>query len=211
MKFKVREKILKGNNKLYIYVPLKIPKQLTAVDPIVWDKAIIGNSIGYEFLKKMFVFASSLDTQQLIYIPTNSAKLNEYKDIWEYGIFDMDIVLVNYHGVQLKAKEIFKAIKEANAVSEEVKDIPIEEADIQYPDDWLTDRKLTTKRFKNLLIISTNRDVFLKLAYDTKHMTGMEDNEEYNFDYHIHEDLIDTSKDNGFNFLYYHEKENSEA
>ena len=208
MKFKVREKILHGNNKLYIYVPLKIPKQLTAVDPIVWDKAILGNSTAYEFLKKMFILASSLEAQQLIYIPTNPIKLNEYRDIWEYGIFDMDIVLINYHAVQLKAKEIFKAIKEVNTVSEELKDIAIEETHIQYPNHWLTDGKLTTKRFKNILIISTNRDVFLKFAYDTRHMTGMEDDEEYNFDYHIHEDLIGTSEDNGFNFLYYHKKEN---
>lgn len=208
MKFKVRKTILHGNNKIYIYVPLKIPKQLTAIDPIVWDKAILGNSIAYEFLKKMFIFASRLEPQQLIYIPTNSIKLNEYRDIWEYGIFDMDIVLINYHGVQLKAKEIFKAIKEVNTISEEVKDITIEETDIQYPNGWLVDRKLTTKRFKNLLIISTNRDVFLNFACDTKYMTGMEDNEEYNFDYHIHEDWMGTSKDNGFNFLYYHKKEN---
>jgi len=208
MKFKVREKILHGNNKLYIYVPLKIPKQLTAVDPIVWDKAILGNSTAYEFLKELFILASRLQSQQLIYIPTNPAKLNEYRDIWKYGIFDMDIVLINYHGVQLKAKEIFKAIKETNIVSEKLRDIAIEETHIQYPNHWLTDRKLTTKRFKNLLIISTNRDVFLKFAYDTRHMTGMADDEEYNFDYHIHEDWIGTSEDNGFNFLYYHEKEN---
>lgn len=208
MKFKVRKTILHGNNKLYIYIPLKIPKQLTAIDPIVWDKAILGNSIAYEFLKKMFILASNLEFQQLIYIPTNSIKLNEYRDIWKYGIFDMDIILINYHAVQLKAKEIFKAIKEVNTISEELKDITIEETYIQYPNRWLTDRKLTTKRFKNLLIISTNRDVFLKLAYDIKHMTGIEDDEEYNFDYHTHEDLIGSSKNNGFNFLYYHKKEN---
>ncbi|WP_461612045.1 hypothetical protein [Clostridium sp. Marseille-QA1073] len=208
MKFRVRKTILHGNNKLYIYVPLEIPKQLTAIDPIVWDKAILGNSTAYEFLKKIFILASSLEFQKLIYIPTNPIKLNEYRDIWEYGIFDMDIVLINYHGAQLKAKEIFKAIKEANTISEELKDITIEETHIQYPNHWLTDRKLTTKRFKNLLIISTNRDVFLKLACDASGMTGMEDDKEYNFDYHIHEDFIGTSKDNGFNFLYYHKKEN---
>ncbi|WP_291579718.1 hypothetical protein [Clostridium sp. UBA6640] len=208
MKFKVREKILHGNNKLYIYIPLKIPKQLTAIDPIVWDKAILGNSTAYEFLEKVFILASRLESQQLIYIPTNSIKLNEYRDIWEYGIFDMDIVLINYHGVQLKAKEIFKAIKEANTISEELKDMAIEKNNIQYPNRWLTDGKLAAKRFKNLLIVSTNRDVFLKFACDIEYMTGMEDDEEYNFDCHIHEDLIGTSEDNGFNFLYYHKKEN---
>lgn len=39
-------------------------------------------------------------------------------------------------------------------------------------------------------------------------MIGMEDDEQYNFDYHVHEDLIGTSKDNGSNFLYYHRKDN---
>lgn len=37
-------------------------------------------------------------------------------------------------------------------------------------------------------------------------MIGMEDDEEYNFDYHVHEDFIGTSEYNGFNFLYYHRK-----
>ncbi|SUY66481.1 Uncharacterised protein [Clostridium tetani] len=35
MKFKIRDVILHGNKNLKIYIPEKIPKQLTAVDPIV--------------------------------------------------------------------------------------------------------------------------------------------------------------------------------
>lgn len=79
----------------------------------------------------------------------------------------------------------------------------------KYPNYWLINRKLTTKRFKNILIISTNRDVFLKFIHDTDRFIGIEDNEEYNFDYHCHEDLIGTARDNGFNFLYYHKKDNN--
>lgn len=56
--------------------------------------------------------------------------------------------------------------------------------------------------------MSTNRDVFIKFAFDTGYMMVGKDDEQYNFDYHLHEDLIGKSKDNGFNFLYYNRKEN---
>jgi len=204
MKFKIKKVMLYGNKELNIYIPIKVPKQLTAVDPIVWDNAILGNSIAYEFLKKLFVLAANLDSKEIIYIPTHSMKINEYKD----GIFDMDIVLLNYHATQLKAKEIFKAVKTKSIFTEYIREVIIEDNNIVYPDYWLTDRKLSARRFKNTLIISTNRDVFLMLAYDAGRMTGIEDNEEYNFDSHIHEDSIGTSENNGFNFLYYHKKDN---
>ncbi|BDR83858.1 hypothetical protein K254310026_12690 [Clostridium tetani] len=208
MKFKIRDVILHGNKNLKIYIPEKIPKQLTAVDPIVWDKAIMGNSIAYEFLRKVFILAANLNSQEIIYIKTKPITSNEYRDIFKYGIFDMDIVLVNYCGTQLKPKEILKAIKIKSIPAEYQKEVIIENNNIKYPDHWRLEKKLSTKRIKNILIISTNRDVFLKFACDLEYMIGMEDDEEYNFDYHVHEDFIGTSEYNGFNFLYYHRKQN---
>ena len=210
MKFIVKKVKIYSNEELNIYIPLKVPNKLTAIDPIVQDIAILGNSVAYEFLKNMFSLAMSLDLNEIIYIPTKQLKINEYREIWKYGIFDLDIVLVNYHGTQLKAKEIFKAITNNN-YSHSFKEISLHNYEKNYPERWLIDRKLTTKRFKDTLIISTNRDVFLKFIHDTDWFIGMEDDEEYNFDYHYHEDLIGTSKDNGFNFLYYHKKDNSLA
>ncbi|MCY6958549.1 hypothetical protein [Clostridium brassicae] len=209
MNFKVKEVRLHGNKKLSIYIPIEVPKQLTAIDPLVGDKSVLANSIAYKFLRKLFILASSLNFQEIIYIPTNSIALNEYRDIFKYGIFDMDIVLVNYHATQLKSKEILKAIKMKRGFTEYFKEIFVEDNNLIYPDYWLTDQKLSTKRLKNILIISTNRDVFLKFACDVDSMIETEDSEQYNFDYHLHEDFIGTSKDNGFNFLYYHRKENS--
>lgn len=139
-----------------------------------------------------------------IYIPTYPLNFNEYREICNYGIFDMDIVLVNYNSTQLKAKEIFKAINIKNSVSQDFSEISIKDNDTRYPDYWLIDKKLNVKRFKNVFIISTNRDVFIKFACDIEYMMVEEDDEQYNFDFHIHEDLIGTSKDNGFNFLYYY-------
>jgi hypothetical protein len=208
MKFKIKRVILHENKELDIYIPLKVPKQLTAIDPIVWDKAILGNSIAYEFLKKIFILASSLHSHEIIYIPTYPLRSNEYRDIWEYGIFDMGIILVNYHVTQLKAKELYTAIKMKHKFTENIREVFIEDNNISYPHYWLTDKKLSTRRFKDILIISANGDVFLKFAGDTDHMLGRKDDEQYNFDYHLHEDLMGTSKDNGFNFLYYHSKQN---
>lgn len=208
MKFIIKKVKLSEENELDIYIPLKIPKQLTAIDPIVWDKAILGNSIAYKFLKEIFIMASNLKHHEIIYIPTYPLNFNEYRYIWNYGIFDMDIVLVNYNSTQLKAKEIFKAINIKNSVSQDFSEISIKDNDTRYPDYWLIDKKLNAKRFKNVFIISTNRDVFIKFACDIEYMMVEEDYEQYNFDFHIHEDLIGTSKDNGFNFLYYYRKEN---
>ncbi|WP_055668928.1 hypothetical protein [Desnuesiella massiliensis] len=117
---------------------------------------------------------------------------------------------MNYHSTQLKAKEIFKAINIKNSVSQNFSEISIKDNNTRYPDYWLTDKKLNAKRFKNVFIISTNQDVFIKFACDIEYMMIEEDGEQYNFDFHIHEDLIGTSKDNGFNFLYYYRKENEE-
>lgn len=208
MKFIIKTVTLYKDKELNIYTPLKIPKQLTAIDPMVWDKAILGNSISYEFLKKMFLLASSLNSHEMIYIPTYPIKFNEYRESWNYGIFDMDIVLVNYHSTQLKNKEIFKAVKMNSTGAKKIREITFENQSIKYPEHWQTHKKFSTKRFKNILIISANRDVFLKFACDTDGFVGMEDDEQYNFDYHYHEDLIATAKDNGFNFLYYHNKKN---
>lgn len=136
MKFKIRDVILHGNKNLKIYIPEKIPKQLTAVDPIVWDKAIMGNSIAYEFLRKVFILAANLNSQEIIYIKTKPITSNEYRDIFKYGIFDMDIVLVNYCGTQLKPKEILKAIKIKSIPAEYQKEVIIENNNIKYPDHW---------------------------------------------------------------------------
>lgn len=181
---------------------------MTAIDPISWDKAILANSIGYEFMRKLFLVAADLKYEQILYIPTKSMKFNEYKDLWEYGTFDMDIVLANYHATQLKPKEILKAIHSKDLLNEYIIEINIQDTNIIYPDNWLTNRKLSTKRFKDLLIISTNKNVYSMLAAYSDCMTGEEDNEKYNFNDHIHVDSIGTSKDDGFNFLYYHRKEN---
>lgn len=208
MKFKVKEVMIKKDKVFKIYTPMKIPMQLTAIDPIGWDKVILANSIGYEFLIKVFTLASKLKYRELIYIPTNPLKKNEYKNFFEFGIFDLDIVLINYHEVQLKDKEIFRIIKEERVLKNYIKEIIIEDLDIEYLEYWLIDRKLSTKRFKNTMIISTNRDVFMHLAKDSEKMTGEKDNEDYNFNSHIHEDSIGTSEYNGFNFFYYHRKEN---
>lgn len=208
IKFKVKRVLLHENKKLDIYIPIKVPKQLTAIDLIGWDKSILGNSIAYEFMRKLFLVAADLKNEQILYIPTNYIRFNEYRDLWECGIFDMDIVLANYHATQLKPKEILRVIKSRNILSEYIMEINPQDTNIIYPENWLTNRKLSTKRFKNLLIISTNKNVFSMLAADSNRMTGMEDNEEYNFNHHIHEDSIGTSQDNGFNFLYYHRKEN---
>jgi len=208
MKFQIKKVKLNKKSELDIYIPLEVPRQLTAIDPIVWDRAILGDSAAYRYLKELFIIASNLRSQEIIYIPTYPLIFNEYRDIWSYGIFDMDIVLVNYHSTQLKAKDIFKAIKINNGISEHFSEINIKDSSTRYPESWLTDRRLNSRRFKNIFIISTNRDVFMKFAFDTDYMMVDEDDEQYNFDFHLHEDLIGTSEDNGFNFLYYHRKEN---
>ena len=208
MKFNIKKVKVSKNRELDIYLPFKIPKQLTAIDPVVWDMAIMGNSNAYKFLKELFIIASNLSPQEIIYIPTCPLNFNEYRDIWSDGMFDLDIVLVNYHSTQLKSKDILKAINTKNSISEYFREVKIKDSDTRHPDNWLTDKKLNARRFKNIFIISTNRDVFMKFACDTEHMMVKEDNEQYNFDFHLHEDFIGTSKDNGFNFLYYHRKEN---
>lgn len=210
MKFNIKKVKLSEKKEFDIYIPFEVPKQLTAIDPIVWDKAILGNSIAYKFLKEIFIMASNLKHHEIIYIPTYPLNFNEYRDIWNYGIFDMGIVLVNYHSTQLKAKEIFKVINIKENVSQSFSEISIKDNNTRYPDYWLTDKKLNAKRFKDVFIISTNRDVFIKFACDIEYMIVEEDDEQYNFDFHIHEDLIGTSKDNGFNFLYYYRKGNEE-
>jgi preprotein translocase subunit SecE len=208
MKFIIKKIKICKSRELDIYIPLRVPKQLTAIEPIVWDKAILGNTIAYEFLKKLFLLASELNPHEIIHIPTHPIEFNEYKEIWKHGIFDMDIVLVNYHSTQIKAKEIYKAIKTKSNFTKSFREIITEHNDVIYPNYWQTDKKLSTKRFKSILIISANMDVFCKLACDIDHLIGMEDGEQYNFDYHIHEDFIGTANDNGFNFLYYHKEEN---
>lgn len=97
MKFIVKKVKIYPNKELNIYIPLKVPNQLTAIDPIVQDIAILGNFVAYEFLKNMFSLAMSLDLNEIFYIPTKQLKTNEYREIWKYGIFDMYIVFVNYH------------------------------------------------------------------------------------------------------------------
>ncbi|ADL51186.1 hypothetical protein [Clostridium cellulovorans] len=208
MKFNTKKVMLSKNREVYIYIPLEVPRHLTAIDPIIWDRAILGDSSGYRYLKELFLVASNLRAQEIIYIPTYPLIFNEYKDIWSDGIFDMDIVLVNYHSTQLKVKDIFKAINIKNNISEHFREIRIKDSSTRYPESWLTDRRLNARRFKSVFIISTNRNVFVKLAFDTEYMMVDKDDEQYNFDFHIHEDLIGTSEDNGFNFLYYHRKEN---
>jgi len=207
IKFEVKKVVL-HNKELQIYIPLKIPKQLTAIDPVIWEFAILGNTIAFEFLQKIFCFASQISSNEIIYIPTKTLKYNEYKNIWRYGIFDMDIVLINYHALQIKSKEIDKAISISKKIKGKETDKILDTKNIQVPRHWLGDRKLCTKRKEKVLIISTNRDVYSQFAYEMKYLTGFKDSEDCNFDYHIHEDRIGTSKSNGFNFLYYHREEN---
>ena len=51
-----------------------------------------------------------MEHNSFIYIPEKVLKYNEHKDIWNKGIFDMEIVLINYHSIQISTKEVEKLL-----------------------------------------------------------------------------------------------------
>ena len=136
MKFNIKKVKFSKERELDIFIPLEVPRQLTAVDPVVWDMSILGDTFAYRYLKELFLIASNLAAQEIIYIPTYPLVFNEFRDVWSYGIFDMDVVLVNYHSTQLKAKDIFKAINVKNSISEHFREIEVINSRIRYPENW---------------------------------------------------------------------------
>ena len=204
MRFQLKEKRIRDKI-LKMYIPLKVPKGLTAVDPIQWDLAIIGDVESFEFLEKVFLISAELRENECIYIPTVKSIPLEYREIWKMGIFDLDILIVNRSHTHIKEKVWETMVEGLRYIKGEViQYLPTKIEVEKVPDFWLTDRRLSATRRGKKFILQTNSITFEKLAYDIRvGMTGFKNEESYNFQKHIHEDWIGTRKDNGFNFLYY--------
>jgi hypothetical protein len=132
----------------------------------------------------------------------------EIRSWYNIGKYDLDLVLFNYHILQIRPKEIKRVInsltylpgKEINLMSKST----LLNDYIDTWNHWRLKRLLNTKAFSKYLAVSGNRDILLYLAYQADRFKDIEDDEEYNFR-HSHADTIGTSVDNGMDFYYYYE------
>ena len=205
MKFTLKKHKL-GEKIVSIYMPINIPRGLSAVDPISWDLAILGDTEAFEFLRTIFLIAAELKANECIYISTVKNRSIEYRDIWRAGIFDLDILMINSSHTHIKSKiweRLIDGIKYTKGNVVQI--IPQKEQVEETPKFWLNDKKLNTIRRGKYFVLQTNSVSFERLSYDLDSgMTGFRDSEEYNFDFHVHEDFFGTREDNGFNFLYHY-------
>lgn len=210
MKFEVKKVTLGDSGDITVFIPINIPNQLSVVKPVRRTTCIIGNSVAFEFLKKIFYIVANIKEKGFIFIPTKPLLENDFKKYYDVETFDMDIVLVNYHSLHIKPKDIKRVISICEKVKGDIRQICTENLEIKKaPNFWLTGRKLTTRKQGKTFIISTNRNVYFKFVFDLDCFIGYEDDEEYNFYDHIHEDYrIGTSMSDGFDFVY-HYKENN--
>jgi hypothetical protein len=207
VRFKVKEVLLHGARKVSIYCAECVPSQLRFIDPVEYTRVILANSEGFKYIRDVFIVAAANEIKDSIfYIEDNSMLHGEYEEWWKIGRFHLDMVIFNYHSIQLDAKEIARAINLSRNVAGISKEITIPDIKMENKNHWLINKKLCTKSYKDKFIVSGNRDVLLQLAYDAEGFVNVEDDEEYNMGYHTHEDMIGTKEYNGMDFFYYHQK-----
>lgn len=198
---------INSEKKIKMYVPMDIPKQLRAIDPISYTRVILGNSEAFKFLKEIFNIAAQINEEgALFYIPNQSITPKQLREIWPVGNFELGLLIKNYHLTQLDKKEVLHVIdkyKKVTRKSETCFDILEQRNSKAETNYWEINKKLCTKSYNKVFEISTSREVFLRLAHDVSTFIGLKNDPIYNFDYHRHEDNIGTKEDNGLDFYYY--------
>ncbi len=206
MEFIVKEVMLHGGKKVYIFEVVNVSKQLRFIDPIEYTKVILANSDGFEFMRNLFIISATYKQENSIfYIKDNSQAYEGFEQWWKIGRFHLDMVIFNYCNTRLSSKEISRAIEISRKTLGYKRDINVPKINLQRP-VWLIEKRLCTKIFKKNFIVCGNGDVLLELANSTDRFVGLEDNLEYNMNYHTHQDMIGTKKYNGLDFFYFYEK-----
>lgn len=126
MRFKVKEVLLHGARKVNIYCAEYVPSQLRFIDPVEYTRVILANSEGFKYIRDVFIFAATHGkNDSIFYIEDNSVLHEKYEEWWEIGRFHLDMVIFNYHSIQLDTKEITRAINLSRNVTGISKEINI--------------------------------------------------------------------------------------
>lgn len=194
----------KKYGKIIVYELLDVPMQLRFADAARYQRVILGNSNAFDYLRKVFILAASLnDEKSIIHIRDNSMHGERYEEWFQEGMFHMDLVVSNYHIFTAKPKYIKRIVdKSKKVLGEELileyKDMKL--TDIPY---WAFENTQQVKSYGKYMIFSSNKLGYLDLARSANRLIGLKDVETYMCDFHIHLD-DNTSTD----FWYYYESHN---
>lgn len=203
MKFNKRTYTLHGGVKQHILVPRKSFNNIVAAHDNKGFEVAVCNGSGYEILNKIFILAAKLKDNEMIYLPT-IAGINEYKKRFDNFTFYYGIYLTNYCTNRISPKEIAKT-RSLKVYNEKVINTSINDTE-KFIDHWKVNNRLTVKKYKKDMFISTNGDGFQDLANGARRMSKYGDDIECN-DYspHCHYDWSEnTSKSVGITLYYWH-------
>ncbi|HEU6438290.1 MAG TPA: hypothetical protein VE028_12630 [Nitratidesulfovibrio sp.] len=212
MKFRCKK--IRGDHgaTIRLLTPCDIPSGVTALELRAGDDYwILGDSEGHAFLAKAFSCAALLPQGEFIHIPVTFTPNAELKSMfpWQENTF-LDIILANYCSLTLSRKQAQKNLACKSCVEEiveRVEGIPC----YKYDQPWILHGRLTTKRVKKHLLVSTNRDMYLAMAWSSLEMTTIPDEDASN-DYaaHAHFDWDDaTSKSPGLTLRYWYNSQDN--
>jgi hypothetical protein len=190
--------------KVTVYELTNVPNQLRSGDISWYQKVILGNSDAFEYLKRVFIIASSMKNKKTIIYIKEKSEINRRFDEWlKGGMLHMDIVISNYNSFVAKPKHIKRIIdisKKVIGQEMELNDKDVELKDIPY---WKIKNTQHVKSYGKYIMISSNELGYLDLAKDANRLVGLDNKETYMCDFHIHLDE-NTETD----FWYYYESYN---
>ena len=84
----------KKTGEVYVYELRDIPRQLRFADLARYQRVVLGNSEAFQFLRKVFIIASSIkDEKAIIHTPDNSHHGDRYEKWFKEGMIHMDLVI----------------------------------------------------------------------------------------------------------------------
>jgi len=204
MKIIKRKVMLPGNREVNILLPEEVCPEITALE-YLGDCYIFSNGTGYSAMTAIFALATSLEINELIYYPLN------FKHMDAFIIEDVDenhykgIVIQNYIVSQLDAKDISAALKIKTYKEEKL--IRSDSYSDEFRERWETRRKLTVKTAGQLLILSSEKEVFTSMAQSCAVLAEYGDDNDIDlkkYTPHQHHDWKEnTSKSKGITFYYW--------
>jgi len=206
-----RTVVLHGGYEVIILTPKLLCETISAMGTNTDYYVTLANGSGYSYLAKMFFIGTILKKNEIIYLPFLFNSKEPYGQNCYQGRHFSSIVLFNYCTAQISVKDILTALKTKNYQTSNV-NISVKNM-MNYSDNWVdywkTTRRLTIKQHSEILIISTNGDLFGNMAGACLELAEYGDDIQYNkYPPHKHFDWSEnTSNSLGITLCYWQDEE----
>jgi len=199
-----RKVMLPGNREVNILLPEEVCLEITATKNFD-EYLLLSNGTGYSALTDFFALATSLEKDELIYYPLEFSHMESYLKEFPDEIHYKGIVIQNYIVSQLDAKDISAALKIKTYKEEKL--IRSDSYSDEFRKRWETRRKLTVKTAGQLLILSSEKEVFTSMAQSCAVLAEYGDDNDIDlkkYTPHQHHDWKEnTAKSKGIIFYYW--------